>query len=621
MEVVWQASPGEPRRKRASKACDDCQRRKKRCDHLNSSSKNFQPHPNQLPSNSTAPSDWDYLANHGTTTAGLCSSRQSPEPSRVGDYHPESILTELSASPAELNAQRQPADDAPNPITSHSNIKSLRQNQRWQYDSMRLTSVPISSHLKAYLAETGAFRTLPRSTQDGLVTTYITSIDCLVPILDGSDVLRKYSNQKLSPLLINAMCLLACKAGPAAPYLRLTEKGSLLKPPEFAKTLYNGLDVAMRMDLEQDRLVRIQILALMSQYHDGCGAVREASARLSQAIHDSWVLTLHYDIPVHRDQTQCRYIWWTLRALDRLNACLHGCPPMISDKDTQTPSPLPGQGYRSDVALITYRMGDLQDDVIETYRPNSEKLGKSSLQDFPSLRDIAREVDLEEFPESHRSYLELWYLVMALLYCRHGKVGTPEYKLRVDSASRIQDLTCIEKHALLPPLPLITFAVSMSLAVAYQARGDDPSIAQQADVDLQARFKILQTLGKNDWKARQMARLAKKVIPSLKGLDHTNQVSIHHSHLPIFNESQHSSPHMSRTAFNDADLPSPGNEVQHSTNQIDEISTESHTAPVAEKFLDDIQFEISYDDTEIQFPAFDQYMAEVFTMSDHIIPV
>ncbi|KAJ5714537.1 uncharacterized protein N7483_011718 [Penicillium malachiteum] len=248
-------------------------------------------------------------------------------PPRVGDYHPESILTELSAPPAEVNAQRQPADDAPNPVTSHSNVKSLRQNERWQYDSIRLTSLPMSSHLKDYLAETGAFRTLPRSTQDGLVTTYITSIDCLMPILDGSDALRKYSNQKLSPLLINAMCLLACKASPAAPYLRLTEKGPLLNPPEFAKTLYDGLDVAMRMDLEQDRLVRIQILALMSQYHDGRGAVREASARLSQAIHDSWILTLHYDIPVHRDQVQCRYIWWTLRALDRLNACLHGCPP------------------------------------------------------------------------------------------------------------------------------------------------------------------------------------------------------------------------------------------------------------------------------------------------------
>lgn len=199
------------------------------------------------------------------------------------------------------------------------------------------------------------------------------------------------------------MCLLACKAAQGAPYLRLTENGPLSSPSEFAKKLYSGLDVAMRIDLEPDRLIRIQILALMSQYHDGRGGVREASARLSQAIHDSWVLTLHYDIPVRRDQVQCRYIWWTLRALDRLNACLQGCPPMISDRDTQTPPPLLGQGYRSDVSLIIYRLGSLQDDVIETYRPNSERLGKISLQDFPSLRQIAGEVELEGFPESHRS--------------------------------------------------------------------------------------------------------------------------------------------------------------------------------------------------------------------------
>lgn len=404
MEVVWQASPGEPRRKRASKACDDCQRRKKRCDHLDSLQRNFDPC--SIPSPSilrTTTITRDISGIPIPIDANPCSSRQSPEPVRVGDYHPESILTELSASPAELHAQRQPADDVPNPVTSHSNVKSLRQSQRWQYDSLRFTSLPISSNLKAYLAETGAFRTLPRSTQDGLISTYITSIDCILPVLDGSDILRKYGKDKLSPLLVNAMCLLACKAAQAAPYLRLTEKGPLSNPSEFAKALYNGLDIAIRMDLEPDRLVRIQILALMSQYHDGRGGVRDASARLSQAIHDSWVLTLHYDIPVRRDQIQCRYIWWTLRALDRLNACLQGCPPMISDRDSQTPPPLPRQGYRSDVSFIMYKLGDLQDDVIETYRPNSETLGKISLQDFPSLRQIAGEVDFDAFPESHRS--------------------------------------------------------------------------------------------------------------------------------------------------------------------------------------------------------------------------
>ncbi|KAJ5722269.1 hypothetical protein N7488_000304 [Penicillium malachiteum] len=417
-----------------------------------------------------------------------------------------------------------------------------------------------------------------------------------------------------------------------------------MKPPEFAKTLYNGLDVAMRMDLEQDRLVRIQILALMSQYHDGRGAVREASARLSQAIHDSWVLTLQYDIPVHRDRAQCRYIWWTLRALDRLNTCLHGCPPMIADRDTQTPPPLPSQGYRSDVALIAYKMGDLQDDVIETYRPNSEKLGRISLQDFPSLRHIAREVDFEGFPESHRSkfflilsilrdriqrrpwnanvakgYLELWYLVMAMLCCRHSNVGTAEYKFRVDCASRIQVLTSIEKHALLPPLPLITYAVSMSLAVAYQAHRDDPSNAQ-ADEDVRARFNILKSLSKNDWKARQMARLAKRLISSLKDTD-INRGSIDRSHLPISNSSQYSLPD-TMTPSNRTEILSPGNRPQqHPANRIDGMPAELQTATIYESFLDDIQFEIPYDDTQFQCPEFDQYMAEVFTMSDHLVPI
>ncbi|KAJ6004822.1 hypothetical protein N7540_012621 [Penicillium herquei] len=211
---------------------------------------------------------------------------------------------------------------------------------------------------------------------------------------------------------------------------------------------------------------------------------------------------------------------------------------------------------------------------------------------------------------------------MALLYCRHSNVGTAEYKFRVDCASRIQDLTSIEKHALLPPLPLITYAVSMSLAVAYQARGDNPSNSQKADEDLQARFNILKSLSKNDWKARQMVRLAKRVIPSLKDTDHVDRGSIDHSYLPMSNISQHSSLDMTRTDFNDTNLLPPGNRVQqHPANHIDSMPADFQAAPLAESLLDDIQFEISYDDPQYQFPEFDQYMAEVFTMSDHIVPV
>lgn len=207
---------------------------------------------------------------------------------------------------------------------------------------------------------------------------------------------------------------------------------------------------------------------------------------------------------------------------------------------------------------------------------------------------------------------------MALLYCRHGNVGTAEYKFRVNCACRIQDLTSIEKHATLPPLPLITYAVSMSLAVAYQARHDKQINAREADKDLKARFKSLETLSKNDWKARQMARLAKRVVPSLNETDHVDEGSIECSYLPTSNSSQYSSSVIDTTATaNASNLLSPGGQVQR------DLANQIHTTSEfpGETLHDDIQFEIPFDDTEFQFSEFDQYMTGVFTLGEHLVPV
>lgn len=76
-----------------------------------------------------------------------------------------------------------------------------------------------------YLMAAGAYRILPQDTKDALVTTYISSFNGVLPIVDAGNLLRQYYLGRASERLIQAVCLLACKNQQAVPYLRLSGGG------------------------------------------------------------------------------------------------------------------------------------------------------------------------------------------------------------------------------------------------------------------------------------------------------------------------------------------------------------------------------------------------------------
>lgn len=258
----------------------------------------------------------------------------------------------------------------------------------------------LTPALQTYLEEAGSFRILPQATRDALITTYLSQLDGLIPLVNGSRILREYSCGELSPYLTQAICLVACKTEQAAPYLRLHDRGQLLEPLEFAEKLYVGLDAAMKMDLEHNRLVKVQILALMHLHTDGPGGMQEASAHLSQAIHEAWVLSLQFGTQNRTDPDQCRFMWWSLMALDRLNGCLQGTPLMISERDSDVRRPLAESDYREQVQSVVSGLGDLTETVIEMiYRPPQGR----ALEEFPDFAELTGPVRIERFQDSHRS--------------------------------------------------------------------------------------------------------------------------------------------------------------------------------------------------------------------------
>lgn len=374
----------------------------------------------------------------------------------------------------------------------------------------------LTGHQRSFLQSVGALRVLPKATQDVLVTTYVACIDPLLPIIDCKKLLQDYTNGEASPFLIQAICLVACKTEEAIPYLRLYEEGQLMEQIPFARALHTGLDAAMKADLEADRFTKIQIMTLMSLHNDGPGGIEESSLHLAMAIHDAQTTGLHINTPGRTPNDQAGMLWWTLWTLDKFNACLGGRPLVMADRDIDIGRPTLESNVRSQSMGVWLSMGDLLDKVIEFYRPNADPDAAGWESDFPSFTDITSHCSMDMLEPSHRNILEVCYNIIGILACRAGGPKTRSYNRRKSSADRIQQLTAEGRQAHLPPLPLVPYAVSLSLTVAYRGLRDSHSDPVKTQSDLAARCGILESISRTWWTADAMAKLGRKALKSLQ---------------------------------------------------------------------------------------------------------
>lgn len=360
MEIVWEANTSAyATRKRAVKACRPCQKNKKRCPHTFAISSTIQPTP------------------------------------RTSDND----LTDLT--------QRQPSQEQPDrhgPIqfAQPYSCETTAVEVAIFYRAERAKQ-PLTEPQKNYLESVGAFRALPKATQDMLVTSYITCIDGFLPIVDGGKLLRDYSSGQASPFLIQAVCMVACKTPQAAPYLRLQESSQLLDPVTFARSLHVGLDAAMKANLEVNRVTRIQILTLMHLHNDGPHGIEDASSHLAQAVHDAWTASIHFEHSGRLVTDEPSLLWWSIWVLDRFNACICGRPILTANHDIHLPRPPVGAGSRLQIMAAWLRLGDLLDEVLDLYRPTAERDLRTWGDTFPCFADLMQGIDFSAIQESHRS--------------------------------------------------------------------------------------------------------------------------------------------------------------------------------------------------------------------------
>lgn len=112
--------------------------------------------------------------------------------------------------------------------------------------------------------------------------------------------------------------------------------------------------------------------------------------------------------------------------------------------------------------------------------------------------------------------LEVCYNIIGILACRSGGPTTRSYNRRIECADRIQSLVSEGGRTHLPPIPLVPYAVSLSLTVVYRGLRDHHTETTKGLADLSTRCDMLESLSKKWWTADAMAKLGRKALKSLQ---------------------------------------------------------------------------------------------------------
>ena len=118
--------------------------------------------------------------------------------------------------------------------------------------------------------------------------------------------------------------------------------------------------------------------------------------------------------------------------------------------------------------------------------------------------------------------LETFYHAVSILSCRLRTINIHSdsnisYLRQCNSAQQIVSIMQLKLHSCLAPLPIIPYAVSLSLSVAYrqlrQTRLETTKELAKHQVEMCA--KVLEELSSTWWSASSMAKLARKALLEL----------------------------------------------------------------------------------------------------------
>jgi hypothetical protein len=377
------------KRKQSPRACDQCRKKKKRCNHLADS------RPAQLPASHINVPKAPSRSNHPTLSGSDACDNPSPRqhPSHVGDFSGEARvdmgiesptncpvidqqnLNAQQASAAASNAARPGASSATENVhsrfigdlnpegiflaaTSPEATRRPSQNDSigiWLAEKLTekasqlgpsASPEPARSSILAgsgslvqkvllSILEADCLSPLQSSPGRGpLCAFYFEKVHPIFPVINEARFRRLSSSDPARILLEQGMCLVASMNSPMQQHLRFSEAEPLLSHSEFGKRLCAAMRTSIELGLVNDKIAIIQALALISFFIDGADGREISSMACGRAVQYVHSLGLHVQgRDRNQDDDDAITLLCCIWALDRLNAAFHGIPVLMHERD------------------------------------------------------------------------------------------------------------------------------------------------------------------------------------------------------------------------------------------------------------------------------------------------
>ncbi|EEU39298.1 uncharacterized protein NECHADRAFT_82147 [Fusarium vanettenii 77-13-4] len=540
------------KRKRTPRSCDQCKKRHRRCDHTGFGtsgtseaapdsplpesqvqaladtrveSVNQQPESTGQSNSPTIHISVDEVASHGQSEASPAGRPQLQNASKdaylrfVGDLSPEASF--LATSQAErLNGSRNVSRHdyvgvwlGQKPEDSQAGVSNGHDPSTANH-----FSIPHPSNLPNLQALMPSLRqecisTLPPPYEFGLLSDlFFAKIDPIFPVLRG-DAIEELGIME-SVALKQCICLVASLDPSLKKHLRLPFTERVLSPIDFRARIAAAVNQSLNLGFISDKMVLLQVCALMAMYVDRPGCSELSTYFCSQAVHHSQTLGLHVGWP--QDSVggeKSRRIFWCVWVLDRLNAATNGRPILIHKQDmdkrvmdsfeSQTPS-----------FKLMIRIAQFLDETIFLYRPHATFPEQAFSNDSQTFEGLVEATGALNIGNGLLASLEMFYLSVVILRSRPPgrKDGnrTSSSELQWFCATSLVSIASEEFKSTITYWPTLPYSVSMAASVAYQTLRNSllPYNRKRAYVLFHSSCELLDELSKTFLSARAIAKLA-----------------------------------------------------------------------------------------------------------------
>ncbi|KAB8234160.1 Zn(II)2Cys6 transcription factor [Aspergillus alliaceus] len=238
-------------------------------------------------------------------------------------------------------------------------------------DALRVHKTKIGEQLNA----DGAFSYPPKETCEILLSAYFTWFHPCFPILDRSAVNQSYTRGDISRLLLQSMLFIGV---------------SLCTDEDFARTefsvryqakfhFYSKAKAIYDADWESNKTTKLQSLFLLSSWRGGPSEERDTRFWLGVAISLAQKRGMHMmsklSFQSTREEKLWKRIWWALYVRDQQSAAALGLPPRIRDEDCDVAMLVPSD-IREEETVDDVRVFGVQKDEDVVYPTEMVKLAR-----------------------------------------------------------------------------------------------------------------------------------------------------------------------------------------------------------------------------------------------------